>query len=142
MSKKKKRRINFDKMDYNNYYTQQAKENIPIFRGSTYQRGHGFGDVFKKLFRWIVPIVKANAKPIVKRVGRAAVKTAVNIASDALDGQDIKESAKKRIIETINKKSEQTGDGILEKTVYKRKRKRKKKYLLKKKKRKLDIFDN
>ena len=97
---------------------------------------------WKKLFRWIVSIVKANAKPIVKRVGRAAVKTAVNIASDALDGQDIKESAKKRIIETINKKSEQTGDGILEKTVYKRKRKRKKKYLLKKKKRKLDIFDN
>ena len=128
-------------MDYNNYYTKQAKENIPIFRGSSYQRGHGFGDVFKKLFKWIVPIVKENAKPIVKRVGRAAVKTAVNIASDALDGQDFKESAKKRIIETIKNRSKQTGDGVLEKTVYKRKRQQPRKYLLKKKTRKLDIFD-
>lgn len=127
-------------MNYEKYYNDQARENIPVFRGSTYQRGHGFGSVFKKLFRWIVPIVKENAKPIVKKVGREAVKTAVNIASDALEGQNFKDSAKKRIIESIKNVSGQTGDGILKRNGYKRKRKKSKKVLIRKT-RKLDIFD-
>jgi hypothetical protein len=45
-------------MDYDNYYQNQAKEKLPVFRGSIYQKGYGFGDVFKKFFRWVVPIVK------------------------------------------------------------------------------------
>ena len=127
-------------MDYESYYNNQAREIIPVFRGSSYQRGHGFGNVFKKLFRWIVPIVKENVKPIVKRVGREAVKTAVNIASDTLEGQNLKESAQKRIIESIKNISGQSGDGVSRTKGYKRKRKKSKKVLLKKT-RKLDIFD-
>ena len=34
-------------MNFENYYVSQAKENLPIFRGAPFQRGYGFGGVFK-----------------------------------------------------------------------------------------------
>ena len=133
-------------MSFEKYYTDQANSKLPVFRGSAYQRGYGFGDVFKKIFRWIVPIVKEHAKPIAKKVGKSALKTAVNIASDGLEGQDLKTSAKNRIKESIINFTNQSGKG------YKRKHrgvipdhfKINKKLPKKKKitKRRLDIFDS
>ena len=131
-------------MSYENYYTDQARKNTPVFRGSSYQKGYGFGDVFKRFFKWIVPIVRENAKPIVKRVGREALKTAVNIANDTIGGDSIKESAKKRITESLSNITSQSGNGMVKnnKKVYKRKRSLSKNKSLGIKKRKLDIFDN
>ena len=56
-------------MDFNNYYTQQARQTTPVFKGSPFQRGFGIGNVFKRFFRWVIPIIKSNAMPIVKNVG-------------------------------------------------------------------------
>lgn len=125
-------------MSFEKYYTDQASSNLPVFRGAAYQRGYGFGNVFKKLFRWIVPIVKKHAQPIAKKVGKEALKTAANIANDTLSGKNLKESASQRIQETLTKiPNGQFGNGH-----YKKKRKRKNSNILKlNKKRKLDIFD-
>ena len=84
--------MRFEKMDFNNYYSQQAKQTIPVFRAAPYQRGSGIGNVFKRIFRWIVPIIKEHALPIVKSVGKEALKSAVNIASDTINGKDFKTS--------------------------------------------------
>jgi hypothetical protein len=144
-------------MDFENYYSSQAKEAIPVFRGAPYQRGSGFGSVFKKIFRWIIPIIKEHALPVVKSAGKEALKTALNIANDTIDGKDFVSSAKQQVKNSLNKFSNQYGNG-------KAKKKAKKKALFKKtqnkkktsqliqnkitkpnfsnkKKRKLDIFD-
>jgi hypothetical protein len=110
-------------MNYQSYYSNQAKNEIPIFKGSYYQRGYGFGDIFKKFFSWIVPIVKKNAYPVLKDVGKQIVKTTSNIAYDTIDGQNFKNSSKHRIGETMNYIENQYGRG---KTEYKKRRKNEK----------------
>ena len=87
-------------MDYESYYKNQIEN--PVFKGAIYQRGHGFGDVFKKFFRWIVPIVKQHAGPIASSVGKEALKSAINIANDSLDGKSFTTSSKDRFKESLN----------------------------------------
>ena len=96
-------------MDYESYYKNQIEN--PVFRGAVYQRGHGFGDVFKKFFRWIVPIVKQYAGPIASTVGKEALKSAINIANDSLDGKSFTTSSKDRFKESLNNLSTKIGSG-------------------------------
>jgi len=135
-------------MDYEKYYKDQINE--PVFRGVVFQKGHGFGDVFKKFFRWIVPIVKQHAAPIASTLGKEALKSAVNIATDTLDGKKLSESSKDRLKESLANISTKYGSGkrkrpkkiLKAKKQYKKATKRKIKSKTKKiKKRKLDIFD-
>jgi hypothetical protein len=135
-------------MDYEKYYKDQINE--PVFRGVVFQKGHGFGDVFKKFFRWIVPIVKQHATPIASTLGKEALKSAVNIATDTLDGKKLSESSKDRLKESLANISTKYGSGkrkrpkkiLKAKKQYKKATKRKIKSKTKKiKKRKLDIFD-
>ena len=89
-------------MDFDSYYVTQAKNNLPVFRGATYQRGYGFGNVFRRFFRWVVPILKENAMPVIKNLGKETLKGAINVATDALDGQDIKSSAKSNLKKSLH----------------------------------------
>ena len=134
-------------MDYESYYKNQIEN--PVFKGAIYQRGHGFGDVFKKFFRWIVPIVKQHAGPIASTVGKEALKSAINIANDSLEGKNFTTSSKERFKESLNNLSNKIGSGkkrkrktkiltLRPKKVYKKVKKSKSKII---KKRKLDIFD-
>ena len=49
----------------NEYYTNQPI--YPVFRAMKFQRGYGLGGVFRKLFKWIVPIFKEKAFPSLLR---------------------------------------------------------------------------
>ena len=111
-------------MEFQDYYAKQAKENTPVFRGASFQKGYGFGSVFKRFFKWVLPIIKQNALPIMKTVGKEALKGAVNIANDALDGQDLETSAKSQLKNSLNNLSDQYGNG-------KKKKKKSKKGLFK-----------
>jgi hypothetical protein len=73
-------------MDFNAYYDEQAGSGLPGFVGNRYQRGNGF---FGRIF-------KSAILPLMKYLGKQAVATGADIAQDALDGQSIKESVKKR----------------------------------------------
>ena len=128
-------------MDFEKYYKHQINE--PVFRGAVFQRGHGFDDVFKKFFRWIVPIVKQHAAPIANTVGKIALKSAVNIATDTIDGKDFSQSTKNRVKESLNNLSTIYGNGGKRKRSIKASTKssKNKKNKNKTKKRKLDIFD-
>jgi hypothetical protein len=126
-------------MDFEKYYKDQINE--PVFRGAVFQRGHGFGDIFKKFFRWIVPIVKQHAAPIANTVGREAFKSAVNIATDTIDGKDFSQSTKNRVKESLNNLTTIYGNGRKRKKSIKASTKSSKNKKNKTKKRKLDIFD-
>ena len=127
------------KMNYDNYYKNQVLN--PIVYSPIIQQGNGVGDVFKRFFKWIIPVIKENAKPILKNIGKTALKTANNIGHDVLDGKNIKASAKKRILESLNPIN-QSGSRVKK---YKKSKKRpikNKKSLIKIKKTKFnDIFD-
>ena len=60
----------------------------------------GLVSMFKSFFRWIAPIVKTHAVPVMKDAAKfvrtEAIKTAANITSDAIDGKDLNKSIKDR----------------------------------------------
>ena len=82
-----------------NYYAQQAKGGHPAYYiGPSYQRGHGLGGIFSSLFRAAIPIFKSVSPALkqgAKALAREAITTGANIATDALKGEDWKESASK-----------------------------------------------
>ena len=73
------------------YYTQQVGTGITGFQGVKYQRGHGF---FGRLLSKAV-------FPVLRFLGKHALSTGANIASDViLDKKNWKDSAKERLEET------------------------------------------
>lgn len=135
-------------MDFDKYYALQARNNIPVYSGNRSMKGYGFGSVFRRFFKWIIPIVKENALPVVKNIGKEAIKSAVNIANDTIDGKTFSESAKSNLKRSLSNLSDQYGSGKKRKlseagntkqktVIFNIKRKNKKS----KKKRSLDIFD-
>lgn len=78
------------------------------------QKGHGIGSLFKTFFRFMKPLFKTGlkvakpfAKKAVKKAGKYALKEGVRTATDIFDdiakGEKIKNSAKKRSKETVNR---------------------------------------
>ena len=86
---------------YHDYYQNQAMgvrqhggfDNMSFFRGS-HQRGHGLGNIMGNIFRGLRAIMPS----VFKTVGRHALATGVNIASDVLDGKKLKESARQHAL--------------------------------------------
>ena len=76
---------------YIQYYKTQAGTGLAGYQGVRYQKGHGFfGRILSKA-----------VYPLLRFLGKQAVGTAANIASDViLNKQDLKESANKRLKET------------------------------------------
>ena len=113
-------------MDFNKYYENQVN-GVSGFQGQRFQKGYGFGALFKKFFRWVIPIIRNNVVPILSKTANV-VKSSVNkgmenFENDILDEKkDIKESAHERFKETIQniKKSLQTGSGNKKKKKVKR----------------------
>lgn len=91
-------------MTFDDYYRDQSGSGVyegPLwqeggairgFAGREFQYGNGLGSFGRTLFRW--------AKPLLKYLGRETLKTGVNIGTDVLAGEDIKESVKRRAKES------------------------------------------
>lgn len=60
---------------------------------SYYYRGEGFGNILSSLWKMAYPMLKTGAKTL----GTAALDVATNVASDALQGKNIAESAKQHL---------------------------------------------
>jgi hypothetical protein len=67
-----------------------------VYVGTRYQRGHGLGSIFGSLFKSAVPLLKREAKTL----GREALKTGLNLASDVMEGQNVTKAAKSRMKST------------------------------------------
>ena len=101
----------------------QSGHGINGFVGSRYQRGSGIGSIFGSLLRSVLPIAKSAGKAI----GKEALRTGMSVASDALAGENFKQSlennarasasrllnkANRRISSKPNKKRRQRGAGL------------------------------
>jgi hypothetical protein len=104
-------------MDFSKYYKNQV-DGLNGFSGLRVQRGHGLGSMFKKVFKFALPIIQRYAEPVLKN----ALKYGVSEISSGMsklnkdineDNMDIKESASKRFKETVTniKNKLQTGQG-------------------------------
>lgn len=81
--------------DYNTYYNLQAGGNLPYFAGSTIQTGHGIGSMLANVFKGtVLPIIKRGAKV----VGKELLNTGLTVASDVMNGENFKSSAKKNLV--------------------------------------------
>lgn len=126
--------------DFTSHFQRQAGagfSDLTLFQGHPYQRGYGIGSLLKRF-----------GVPILKFLGKQALKTGVNIGNEYLSGTNLRQSIKKQGKAGIRSALEagigqldnilnQSGSGI-------RKRKRKTKSKRKKpsatKRRKKDIF--
>lgn len=61
---------------------------IPIFRGSRFQKGYGIGSMLSGLFRSALPVIKRGAVSL----GKTALRRGLNIAQDAITGKSLKQS--------------------------------------------------
>lgn len=162
-------------MDYNQYYLNQINGTIPqskwsvqkgfayrgqpvqngfgiVYRGQPLQNGYGLGSMFRKFFKWIIPIVKDHGVPLMKKgaisVRNEVLNSAANLAKDVIDGRNVQDAAKERYnqtVDTIKNNVEQTlkGEGINKKRTFDKSFiVLKKKKSPQKKKKRLDIFDN
>jgi hypothetical protein len=153
--------MSFSKIDWIEYYKNQAGGQYNYFRGSQFQRGYGLGGIYyqqgsglgtllRQFASWVVPLLKKHAIPTiqagVKTLGREVLDSAADVAKDVISGKDLKLSATNRFntaIDTLKEKVEKKldGEGI------KRKKDLKKYVILKKRKtssknrNSLDIFN-
>jgi len=89
---------------YEDYYTNQHGDGMPVFAGARRQRGHRLGSVFGGLLRNVlVPIATS------------AIKSGIDVAGDMVRGKTFGESARKHIPKGIKGAAEsidwQTGSG-------------------------------
>ena len=84
---------------YEDYYKRQTGEEIPVFVGRRYQRGHGLGSVLGGLFRRVVPFIKGNAG----KIGKQLLRTGMNIVGSVLGGKKIKEATKEGVSRGIKR---------------------------------------
>lgn len=81
-------------MIYQNYYQTGGDLHSGVGRvyiGKTFQRGAGVGSFLGGVFRYVLPLLKRGALT----VGREALNTGLNIATDITNGKsDLKKSSK------------------------------------------------
>ena len=73
--------------------TSYSRPNYPVFVGSRRQVG---GGIFGALGRILTPMVKKYGIPILKTMGKNAVKLGSNVVADTLQGENFKDSLKTR----------------------------------------------
>ena len=71
---------------------------IRTFKGPLVQEGYGIGSMFKKFFKWITPVLKKHAVPLledgVNAVGKELANNVSNVSKDIFEGKNVKESIK------------------------------------------------
>jgi hypothetical protein len=78
---------------YISYYNNQVGSGLAGFQGLRYQKGHGF---FGRLFsNVLLPFVKQ----VIPAVGKRALPSAIGLAQDVLAGENVGQSAIKRLKE-------------------------------------------
>jgi hypothetical protein len=98
-------------MDYKTYYLNQAGGNYEYFRGAARQRGYGIGGMFKSMFKYLFPLIRSHALPVIKKgaemVGSEALKAASNFTTDAIRGRNLKDSFQEHSTSAIDNLSNQ-----------------------------------
>ena len=74
---------------YHEYYLNQVFSGVgAIYRGSVYQRGHGFGSFLKGLFRSVMLLLRSG----LRTVGKEALKTGSYFLTVVANDKPVRES--------------------------------------------------
>lgn len=73
------------------------KKNMAVYAGARWQKGYGLGGIFGSLMRSALPVLKTVGKRAAKEVLRTGLEAGVGIASDALQGKNLKAAARARV---------------------------------------------
>jgi hypothetical protein len=105
-------------MNYKEYYENQAGSGFPVFTGYANQKGHGLGGIFRTIYKFILPLFKTHALPVLKRggevLGSEAIKAVSNIANDVITGKNIHQSTKDNVKDAINNLSQKAQSSLQE----------------------------
>lgn len=80
---------------FEDYYVQQTGSGLNYYQGAPYQKGYGFGGLFRSFFRAAVPLLKSGAKTI----GKQLFHSGVDVLNDVSRGDNVKVAAKRRLKE-------------------------------------------
>ena len=121
------------RLDYKTYYENQLQgAGFPVFSGYHNQRGHGFGGYIAGWLKSILwPSMKTFVKPIIKHGGEVVktelIKTAANMATDAIAGKKFTDSAKDNLSTAVGNLAQKATNALTANTQkgegYKKKRK-------------------
>jgi hypothetical protein len=112
---------------YDQYYNSQqnGRGDFPVYVGRVKQRGHGIGDIFRSIWRYVFPVIKTMAPH--------AFRAGANIVEDVSSGNTWKDSAMKHgtsvikqipsvISSVVAERKNQSGSGYRRKRIAKRRR--------------------
>ena len=84
--------VPYEPKAWETFFKGQTGAGLGGFSGVRYQRGAGIGNIFRGLFRTLLPLAKSAGKSI----GKQALATGAQVALDTLDGQNIGEAFEAR----------------------------------------------
>ena len=77
------------------HYKRSQRGGFPVFAGSAFQRGRGFGSVMSKMFKnFIVPMAKDAGKALLK----TGMRKATNVMNEVASGKSVKSAIKDEFI--------------------------------------------
>ena len=88
--------------------SQLGRGAFPVYRGLPYQRGAGLGSIFRGILCFVLPFAKSAGKSI----GREALRSGADLATDLLEGHSLEESVKQRAKEGVKRVLRQKGKGL------------------------------
>jgi len=94
-----------DAKAYEHCYVNQAGNGMPLFAGAQQQKGDGLGGVLASIGRAVMPLFKSGSSAI----GREAVRSGMQFASDILEGRNVKQAAVRR--------AKQAGSNLLKRAI-------------------------
>ena len=134
-----------DKFWIDYFMNQAVQKGHGGFVGIPYQRGHGLGSFFGRLFRSIIPVAKSVGKTALKNIGKQAVVMGSNVISDISEGKNVKKSLERHGIRALKNVGKNTMKDVSARRQSQKKPKRKAVGQLRRgpkpKLKKKDIFD-
>ena len=113
---------------YTKYYNNQAGygdyPTLQTYKGTSYQRGYGIGSIFSSIIKGITPLFQSS---FAKQAGKSLLNTGLQVGSDILQGQNLKDSAKFRFKQAGSDMVDRAAQGIRDQIGSGRKRRRKRK---------------
>ena len=85
-------RVDFDQTSPQDWHEHFEVSKGDLFLGDRYQRGGSLGSFLRGLLRFVLPVMKTAGTAVAKE----AIRTGAAIATDVVEGEDIKEAAIKR----------------------------------------------
>lgn len=114
-------------MNYNDpylaYYRQQTGHGVSsVFRGASYQRGHGIGSFLSGLVRTVTPLIKSGATAFSKEALRSGVGFLGDIAAGTVNPKHAAGERLKQFTGSLKRRADNKMERVLSGGGYKRRR--------------------